>query len=212
MKHKLSANAKLIMELAAAVCIIGVFIANTVPRVKPYIDTWSYNENDPPRTYVHQTHEITEWAEGMEPVETTVQPQQIGEMLPDRPATADLPEAADPTTDLPETSVQSMAQSEEAAAAEEYPKPPESSATTAGSAPTEKTHAETAPAENEGLVNINTASLEELMELKGIGEVKGNAIIAYREAHGGFSSVDELINVKGIGEKTLENLRAYITV
>lgn len=205
MKHKLSANAKLIMELAAAVCIIGVFIANTVPRITPYIDTWSYNENDPPRTYVHQTHEITEWAEGMAPAETTVQPTQISEMLPDHP------EAADPTSELPETSSQSMDQSEETAVAE-YPKSLESPATTADSAQTEKTRAETAPAVNERLVNINTASLEELMELKGIGEVKGNAIIAYREAHGGFSSVDELINVKGIGEKTLENLRAFVTI
>lgn len=63
-----------------------------------------------------------------------------------------------------------------------------------------------------GLININTAAAYELQRLNGIGEVKARAIIDYREQNGGFSSVDELINVKGIGEKTLEKIRADITV
>ncbi|NLC28265.1 MAG: ComEA family DNA-binding protein, partial [Campylobacteraceae bacterium] len=50
-------------------------------------------------------------------------------------------------------------------------------------------------------VNINTANVEELATLKGIGEKKAQAIIEYREANGGFKTVDELSNVKGIGEK-----------
>ncbi len=61
-------------------------------------------------------------------------------------------------------------------------------------------------------ININTAGKEQLMELPGIGEVKAEAIIAYRESSGGFRAVEELLNVKGIGEKTLEKLRPLISI
>ncbi len=61
-------------------------------------------------------------------------------------------------------------------------------------------------------ININTATRRELQKLDGIGEVKARAIIEYRERNGEFSSVDELVNVSGIGEKTLEKIRADITV
>lgn len=67
------------------------------------------------------------------------------------------------------------------------------------------------PAEVE-LVNINTADISELMTLKGIGEVKAQAIIDYRDNNGSFQSVDELLEVKGIGEITLEKLRGFVTV
>ena len=63
-----------------------------------------------------------------------------------------------------------------------------------------------------GLVNINTANLHQLWNIKGIGETKARAIIDYREEHGNFASVDDLVNVSGIGEKTLERIRKYLTV
>lgn len=61
-------------------------------------------------------------------------------------------------------------------------------------------------------VNINTANVEELQQLKGIGAKKAAEIVAYREAHGEFKNVDELINVKGIGKATLEKLRQELVV
>lgn len=61
-------------------------------------------------------------------------------------------------------------------------------------------------------VNINTANIEMLAALNGIGEKKAADIIAYREANGKFAKIEDLLNVKGIGEKTLENNRAYLSV
>lgn len=62
------------------------------------------------------------------------------------------------------------------------------------------------------LVNINTASPEELRTVKGLGLTKAQAIIAYRNAHKGFKSIDELDNVPGIGSATLARVRDYVTV
>jgi competence protein ComEA len=61
------------------------------------------------------------------------------------------------------------------------------------------------------LVNVNTANLEELQTLQGIGEVRAQAIIKYRETYGPFKSLDELRNVTGIGDRIIEANRAIIT-
>ena len=53
-------------------------------------------------------------------------------------------------------------------------------------------------------VNINTATAEQLTELKGIGPNKAKAIVQYRQEKGPFSSIEELVLVKGIGQSTLK--------
>lgn len=62
------------------------------------------------------------------------------------------------------------------------------------------------------LVSINTAELEEFTLLPGIGKATAQNIIDYRNTNGLFQSVDDLVRVKGIGPKTLEKIRAYITL
>ena len=62
------------------------------------------------------------------------------------------------------------------------------------------------------LVNINTASLEELLTLPGIGESKAKAIIKYRTENDNFKTIDEILNVDGIGQKLYEEIKAYITI
>ncbi|MFJ5747544.1 helix-hairpin-helix domain-containing protein [Peribacillus frigoritolerans] len=63
-----------------------------------------------------------------------------------------------------------------------------------------------------GLVNLNTATQEDLQTLTGIGPSKANAILEYRETIGKFKEVDELKQVTGIGDKTFERLRDSISV
>lgn len=59
-------------------------------------------------------------------------------------------------------------------------------------------------------IDINTASLDTLVLLPGIGPTKANAIVEYREEKGFFNNPQELVNVKGIGEATLNNIRDFV--
>ena len=61
-------------------------------------------------------------------------------------------------------------------------------------------------------VDLNTAGMEELTTLPGIGEGLARRIINYRTEHGPFETAEELMAVSGIGEKKFEELREYITV
>lgn len=62
------------------------------------------------------------------------------------------------------------------------------------------------------LVNINSASLDELMSINGIGESKAKAIIEYRNSNGLFKSIEEIKNVSGIGDKLYDKIKENITV
>ena len=62
------------------------------------------------------------------------------------------------------------------------------------------------------IININKASKEELLTLKGIGESKADAIIEYREKEGEFKTIEDIKNVPGIGETLFEKIKENITV
>ena len=86
--------------------------------------------------------------------------------------------------------------------------------TTATSSDTSATSAsmDTAPVQPTGKININTADLQTLMTLDGIGEVYAQRIIDYRNTHGPFTSIVEITNVPGIGTKRFEAIMDSITV
>ena len=67
-------------------------------------------------------------------------------------------------------------------------------------------------AAEEQRIDLNRADSLQLRELPGIGPVLSEAIVSWREEHGGFRTVDELKNVPGIGDKTLAGLRDYVYV
>jgi len=61
------------------------------------------------------------------------------------------------------------------------------------------------------VVNINTASAEQLQQVHGIGAKTAELIVAYRNDHGPFKSIDDLEHVKGIGKKTLKKIGDELT-
>ena len=65
-------------------------------------------------------------------------------------------------------------------------------------------------ATKEGKVNINTATVEELKTLKGVGEKKAEAIIEYRKKNGSFQAKEDLMKVRGIGKKLFESFQERI--
>lgn len=66
--------------------------------------------------------------------------------------------------------------------------------------------------ESTGLVNLNTASINQLMTLPGIGESKAKDIVRYREENGGFQSIEDIMKISGIKEAVFQKIRSLITV
>lgn len=67
-----------------------------------------------------------------------------------------------------------------------------------------------APRQPQRPVNLNTATVTELMQLPRIGQKTAERIVAFRKEHGGFQRPEELMNVKGIGEKAFVRLKPFL--
>jgi competence protein ComEA len=63
-----------------------------------------------------------------------------------------------------------------------------------------------------GVVNVNTATTEQLQLLPGIGPARATGILEHRKTHKGFKRVEDLTQVSGIGERALERIRPHISV
>ena len=63
-----------------------------------------------------------------------------------------------------------------------------------------------------GKININKATAEQLMEIKGIGESYAKRIVEYREKNGPFKKIEDIMDVQGIGTKIFESIKDKITI
>lgn len=61
-------------------------------------------------------------------------------------------------------------------------------------------------------ININSCSLEELLTIKGLGDIKAKKIIEYRDANGLFKSIEDIKNINGIGDALFNKIKEFITV
>lgn len=65
---------------------------------------------------------------------------------------------------------------------------------------------------DDGKIRINQVTAEEITSIPGIGQVKANAIVEYRDTHGKFVEMEDLLKVSGIGEKTVELMKEHVRI
>ena len=182
------------IKVVVALSIVATFIINVIPMGEFYIiEKILY-----PNGFSATSSDVSSTA-------------STSDSVPEKPATSVITtsltsESAFVEEDFPQTSV-----------TESHPVSESSTVSSAESTSTaavevKSEHVTSSVSAASGLININTATSEQLKTLSGIGDVKAQAIIDYRTEHGGFNSIDELLNVKGIGEKTLEKIRPGVTV
>ncbi len=75
-----------------------------------------------------------------------------------------------------------------------------------------ETFSTTFSSKDDGKININNATVDELQKIPGIGPSRAGAIVSNREENGRFNAVEDLVRVAGIGKKTVENMRDFIKV
>ena len=198
-KDTIKHYAGLLAKVVLGAGLVAVFIANNLPE--PY-DRIKVEDT------VALTHEVfgtpTPITDRESAVATTDNSSVINAEHPEATPAAEVSTQAGEENAASEPS----APEESAPVASDIPKTPE----TPEQPPAASTAAPQTTLDDASLININTASKAELMQLNGIGEVKAQAIIDYRENYGGFLTIDEITLVSGIGEKTLEKNRDRITV
>lgn len=191
-KDTIKRYTSLLAKVVLAAGLVAVFLANNLPEARERIQV-----NDT----VALTHEVFGNPVQYTEVATDAPEENVGITIPEQTESAVPSESTTNSEEYDQEIITEAPQEERAP----FTSASSENTTSAADLP------QSSP-ENANLININTASKSELMQLNGIGEVKAQAIIDYRESFGGFLTVDEITLVSGIGEKTLEKNRDRITV